>query len=329
MACFREDPRVELVAVADNVPRLRQDGQTPVGFAASIGVRHYVDAAEMISSGTIDAVSLAVRPVHRLPLLRAAAARRMPVLMEKPMSASIEEALEIARIVKDSGIFFMMEYPMRYFPQLVELRRLIDQDVVGKVWAMTGDIQTPWNPPAGSWVWNASDGNGLLNEAIIHLYDTAHFICGRPKNVYAVGRNHMGHGELEDSGAAIVRFEGGSVATLHGGGLGAAAMAAEPLSLHVYGESGEALVTGRDWLYKTLIHASRKDKEPTVRNWEPPPRFQIMRYNLREFVGCVLDGRPTGCGLEAGLVAQGIVDAIKRSMASGMAEPVRSFEGLS
>jgi predicted dehydrogenase len=252
----------------------------------------------------------------------------MPVLMEKPMAATLDEAVAMARVVRESGIFFMMEYPMRYFPQLVELRKLIDTGVVGPVWAMTGEIQTAWNPPVGSWVWDPRNGNGLLNEAIIHLYDTANYLCGQPVEVYAVGRNYLGKGELEDSGILTIKFAGGAVATLNGGGLGTAAMAAEPLSVHVYGENGEARVTGRDWLYKSLTYATRTDKEPTVKNWEATPRFQLMRYNTREFVRCILEGRPTACGLEAGLMAQCVVDAMKESMASGQVAKVKSVESL-
>ena len=51
-----------------------------------------------------------------------------------------------------------------------------------------------------------------------------------------------------------------------------------------------------------------------------------MRFNLREFVSCVLDKRPTACGLEAGLQAQCIVDAMKESIRTGQVTKVKSVD---
>jgi len=244
--------------------------------------------------------------------------------MEKPMAASLEDSIAMARIIRKSGIFFMMEYPMRYSPPLVKLRELIDTGVVGPVLSMNAELQTGWNPPEGHWAWDPANGNGLLNEAIIHLYDSSNFICGNPVEVYAVGRHYFGKTQLEDSAVLTIKYENGSVAVLNGGGLGTNAMAAEPMSMHVFGQNGEAIVTGRDWQYKAINFATRTDKIPTTQSWETPPRFQLMRYTLREFVSCVIDQRPTACGLEAGLKAQCVVEAMKESIRTGQVAKVRS-----
>ena len=322
--CLLGDERVQLAAIGENAIKLRRDGMLTEEFVASTGAKLYRDAVEMINSGDIDAVSLAVTPKHRLVLLEAAAKKGLPVLMEKPMAATLDDAIAMGRIIKKSGILFMMEYPMRYSPPLVKLRELIDSGVVGPVLSMNAELQTGWNPPEGHWAWDPTNGNGLLNEAIIHLYDSANFICGNPVEVYAVGRHYFGQTQLEDSAVLTIKYENGSVAVLNGGGLGTNAMAAEPMSMHVFGEKGEAIVTGRDWQYKAISFATRTDKAPTTLAWEVPPRFQLMRYNLREFVTCVINKQPTACGLVAGLKAQCVVEAMKESIRTGQVAKVRS-----
>jgi len=322
--CFQLDERVTLAAIGENALKLRRDGMATEAFVATTGAKLYRDAVEMINSGEIDAVSLAVTPKHRLVLLEAAARKGLPVLMEKPMAATLDDAIAMARIVRESGIFFMMEYPMRYSPPMVKLRELIDTGVVGAVLSMNAELQTGWNPPEGHWAWDPTNGNGLLNEAIIHLYDSANFICGNPVEVYAVGRHYFGKTQLEDSAVLTIRYESGAVAVLNGGGLGTNAMAAEPMSMHVFGQNGEAIVTGRDWQYKAINFATRTDKAPTALSWETPPRFQLMRYNLREFVSCIIDKQPTACGLVAGLKAQCVVEAMKESIRTGHVARVRS-----
>jgi predicted dehydrogenase len=324
--CFQLDERVTLAAIGENALKLRRDGMATDEFVASTGAKLYRDAIEMINSGDIDAVSLAVTPRHRLVLLEAAARKGIPVLMEKPMAATLDDAIAMARIIRESGIFFMMEYPMRYSPPMVKLRELIDTGIVGPVLSMNAELQTGWNPPEAHWAWDPANGNGLLNEAIIHLYDSANYICGNPVEVYAVGRHYFGKTDLEDSAVLTIKYENSSVAVLNGGGLGTNAMAAEPMSMHVFGQNGEAIVTGRDWQYKAINFASRSDKTPTAQTWEIPPRFQLMRYNLREFVSCIIDKRPTACGLVAGLKAQCVVEAMKESIRTGQVAKVRSVD---
>ena len=120
--CLLSDERVHLAAIGENAIKLRRDGKLTEDFVATTGAKLYRDAVEMINSGEIDAVSLAVTPKHRMVLLEAAAKKGMPVLMEKPMAASLDESLAMARVIRESGIFFMMEYPMRYSPPILKLR---------------------------------------------------------------------------------------------------------------------------------------------------------------------------------------------------------------
>ena len=96
------------------------------------------------------------------------------------------------------------------------------------------------------------------------------------------------------------------------------------MSMHVFGQNGEAIVTGRDWQYKAINFATRTDKAPTALSWETPPRFQLMRYNLREYVSCIISRQPTACGLVAGLKAQCVVEAMKESIRTGQVAKVRS-----
>lgn len=324
--CLLKDDRVQVAAIGENAVKLRRNGRSTEEFTASIGAKLYSDAVEMINSGEIDAVSLAVTPKHRLLLLEAAAKKGLPVLMEKPMAANLDDAIEMAKIIRDSGIFFMMEYPMRYSPPMVKLRELIDSGTVGPVLSLNAELQTSWNPPEGHWAWDAKNGNGLLNEAIIHLYDSANYLCGNPVEVYAVGGHYFGSTDLEDSAVLTIKYENGSVAVLNGGGLGTNAMGAEPMSVHVFGRNGEAIVTGRDWQYKTISYASRNDKTPTTSSWEPQARFELMRYNLLEFVSCILEKKPTECDWMAGIRAQMVVDAMQRSIRSGQVEKVRQID---
>jgi len=311
----------EVVAVADNAPTIQVPGKgamTVVDYAESIGAVAYVDGVEMIEKVDLDAVSLCVSPKYREPLMVAAAEKTLPVLMEKPMACCTAQGERFAEIAAAADILFMMEYPLRYYPAMVKLKSLLDDGPLGKLLSVTGELQASHRPSKHHWLWDTENGNGFLNECITHLYDTMCFLCGKPRKVYAHGRNYWGASTLEDSAAGVIEFENGSCAAVNGGGLGTPAFGV-PMYVHVYAENGEALVSGDGWMYDKIEWALRDDGEKSVEEFELPPRRQIMRYNMEHFIQCVRDGATPTCGAEDGLNAMRIVDGLKESIATGSA----------
>lgn len=310
-----------VAAVTDNAPQIRVPEGGPMtvaNYAATIDAIPYSDGVEMMEEADLHAVSLCVSPKHREPLLVAAAGRKLPVLMEKPMACCVAQAERVARIVEDAGIIFMMEYPLRFFPAMRRLKALLDAGPLGKPLSVTGELQACHKPGKDHWLWDPANGNGFLNECTTHLYDTLCFLCGKPRKVYASGRNYRGASDLEDSAVITIEFENGSYAAANGGGLGTSAFGV-PMFVHLYAENGEALVTGSNWMYDRIAWALAGDSEKTVEEFDLPPRRQIMRYNLEHFIQCVRDDATPSCGAEDGLNAQRIVEALKESIAAGQA----------
>jgi predicted dehydrogenase len=138
---FASLPGVELVAVCDtNGPR--------AGYLASTyGTRAVTDAGQL--RGWVDAVSIAVPTEQHLsvalPFLRAG----VPVLVEKPMARSVEEADEMIGAAETAGVVLAVGHterfnpavdaarPMLHDPRFIEVHRLgtfpersLDIDVV-------------------------------------------------------------------------------------------------------------------------------------------------------------------------------------------------------
>jgi len=310
-----------VAAVADNAPQIQVPGRGQMAvadYAESIGAAAYADGVEMIEREDLDAVSLCVSPKYREPVMLAAAGKKLPVLMEKPMACCTAQGEKLARIAADAGIIFMMEYPLRYYPAMVKLKSLLDDGPLGKPLSVTGELQASHRPGANHWLWDPDNGNGYLNECITHLYDTMCFLCGKPRKAYASGGSYWGPAEMLASAAAVIEFENGSSAAVNGGGLGSSAFGV-PMYVHVYAENGEALVTGPTWMYDRIEWALHEDDEKSVEEFDLPPRRQIMRYNMEHFVQCVRDRATPTCGAEDGLNAMRIVDGLRESIAAGQA----------
>jgi predicted dehydrogenase len=107
-------PGVELVAVVDtNRPRAE-------AIASAHGTLARFDAGELI--GHVDAVTVAVpTEIHRsvsLPFLQA----RVPVLVEKPIARSLEEADEMIGAAGDAGVVLAVGHTERFNPALARAR---------------------------------------------------------------------------------------------------------------------------------------------------------------------------------------------------------------
>jgi predicted dehydrogenase len=107
-------PGVELVAVVDT-NRARADE-----IAAAHGTRPRYDARELL--GGVDAVTIAVpTEIHRsiaLPFLEAG----IPVLVEKPMARSLEEADDMINAGGDHGALLAVGHTERFNPALASAR---------------------------------------------------------------------------------------------------------------------------------------------------------------------------------------------------------------
>ena len=110
-------PGVELTAVVD-INRRRADE-----IAASHGTRAFYDAREV--QGAVDAVTIAVpTALHSqiaLPLLAAG----VPVLVEKPMAASLEQADAMIGAARQAGVVLAVGQTERFNPAVDAARRML------------------------------------------------------------------------------------------------------------------------------------------------------------------------------------------------------------
>ncbi|MBA8794810.1 putative dehydrogenase [Friedmanniella endophytica] len=89
----------------------------------------------------------------------------------------------------------------------------------------------------GTWAW---DGGGAVMNQCVHTVDLLRWFLGRPEEISAfTGRLAHERIEVEDTAVAVIRFEGGALATLH------ATTAAFPglrTRIQVHGTQGSAIV---------------------------------------------------------------------------------------
>ena len=143
----------------------------------------------MIADPSIDIVFDASMTSLRAATLAQAMAAGKHIFTEKPTAETLAEAVELARIARDTGVTAGVVHDKLYLPGLVKLRRLVDEGFFGRIlslrgefgyWVFEGDGQPAQRP---SWNYRKEDGGGMTTDMFCHWNYVLEGIIGTVKSV--------------------------------------------------------------------------------------------------------------------------------------------------
>lgn len=167
----------DLVAVCDIQPALALEA------ARLHACEPFVDAAEMFDHVPLDAVSICTPPRSHADLTLAAISHKFHVLVEKPMSPSLDDCVRMIEAAESAGVTLMLGHRKRFAPPFVRLYDLTAEDgLLGHIRQVSARYM--WNDiPTKSWFWRHDDGGGPLLDSHVHVADTLGFLLGTPLRV--------------------------------------------------------------------------------------------------------------------------------------------------
>lgn len=215
------DREIELVAGAfsSDAGRSRQAGEAYRIDPA----RAYPDVAAMLAgersrADGIDFVSIVSPNHHHLPAARAALATGLPVLCDKPMTATFAEARELADAIRAAGLPFGLTYTYSGYPLVREARDRIASGALGTVRKLVVQYPQGWlaGPAAGKQAeWRvdparAGDG-GCIGDIGTHAFHLAEFVTGlRVTRLLADLGTVVPGRQLDDDVAVLLRLDNGA-----------------------------------------------------------------------------------------------------------------------
>lgn len=155
-------------------------------------------------------------PVHREYVERAAAAGKA-VFVEKPLARTLEDCDAIIAAVERAGVPLMAGHVLRFFPEYIGAKRLVDAGGVGRPAAIR-TARLAGMPHAGqSWHGDGAQSGGVVLDMIVHDFDWLRWTFGPVVRVFAQGLygrpEHVGR---RDYALVTLRFESGAVAHVTG-----------------------------------------------------------------------------------------------------------------
>ncbi|MCP5028985.1 MAG: Gfo/Idh/MocA family oxidoreductase [Actinomycetia bacterium] len=329
---------------ADVIAVAGRDGGRTAEFAQRWEIPNAcTTAAELLDRDDLDAVIIASTNESHHPFALEALQRDLHVLCEKPLALDIEQARELVSVAQRRGATTMVPFTYRFMPTNQWVKRLIDDDYVGRPFHLDLRYFTGFARD-GEYSWRFDRdlaGSGVLGDLGTHWLDLACWLFGDITAISAMSstfieRDRRPDGQpyipTEDAVTMTVRFASGATGTLQvsavcyeGDGFG------QTHYLDAHGGNG-TIHAYNDWKKTQIVRGLQVD-EPGPAAELPVPDdiwgrarrdtvhntyrdvFRVNGAMIGEFVEAARDGQPCDPDFAAGLRVQELLEGAQRSIA--------------
>ena len=331
----KSHPGAELVAVQS------REKANCEKIARDFGAKHaFVDFQDLLALKELDAVIVASTPNVHFSQARAALERGLHVLVEKPMTFTVDEARELVETAARKKLQVVVSCPWHYTAHGKQARQLILSGALGQIKMISVLMTNPIDkllrgintspthgmkavyiePCKGSYNDPEIAGGGQVYCQVSHAASYLTFLTGqRPAEVY--GRFDFDGSQNDIYNALTVTLENGALANL-------ASTAATPLSernyeVRVFGT--KAILQLELWRgTMTLIDFGDRRTE-----FKPLAKAEIYpeQAPATNFIDTVLGKAANGSPGELGLASMEIIEAACESARTNRCEKIRPAKG--
>ena len=257
------------------------DAQRAGKVAEECGAAVFGDAVEMIRADGVAAVVIASPDPTHAELVHECLRLGKPVLCEKPLATSPEEALGIVEAeVEASRKLVQVGFMRRYDPQHVDVKNVVLSGAIGEPVLFKGWHRNAQSPPG-------ADSGWVVINAAIHDLDSARWMLdAEVEEVFIRGLNTNGSGRGEfDLQLIQLLFADGRLATIE---VNVDAGFGYEVGAEVVGVSGTAYTAPPSG---ATVRLDRGFTQKVDGDWLD--RFEpAYTIELQEWVGSIEDGRP-------------------------------------
>ncbi|NUR73986.1 MAG: Gfo/Idh/MocA family oxidoreductase [Hamadaea sp.] len=201
---LRQTPSAEVVGVVTRNPERQAEVAADFPDAA---VRD--DLTALLTEDRPDLVVLATPTRFHADAALECFAAGVPVVVDKPMALTAEQAHQMVTAAEDAGVLFTLFQNRRWDSDFLTLRRLIADGELGKVLRFESRFER-WRPEASPGKWREdlppTEGGGSLLDLGSHLVDQAVQLLGPVHSVYAEVESRRGTAADDDVFVALTHL---------------------------------------------------------------------------------------------------------------------------
>jgi predicted dehydrogenase len=329
-------PRLEMIAASSL--------SSATGYARAYGYRRAArDWRELVADPDVEAVVIASPQTTHRAIAEMAFAYRKPVLCEKPLGASLDDAEAMVAAAEQAGVVHMIGFNYVRTPATQYVRQMLKDGVIGApTWFRAEHTEDFLADPAEPATWRTSGrANGAMGDLSPHILNATLALMGpiaelsaRIETVHA--RRPGPHGPVEvdndDQAQLMVRFASGVMGHIHVSRVATGRKMGYAYEIH--GTRGAIRFDQEDqnsiWLYRAEGPEAQRGftrilTGPTHPDYLPfcqgpghgtGYQDQIM-IEARDFLEAIADGKPAWPTFHDGLAVSRIVETAFHSSRDG------------
>jgi UDP-N-acetyl-2-amino-2-deoxyglucuronate dehydrogenase len=245
-----------IAGVTDIDPEARKNA------AKAVDAKEFNSVETLLRCKDIKVVSICTPPQSHVPLIESAAAASKHILVEKPLALTTEEADQAIQICAKKHLHLGVVHQHRARSATRMLKALIE----------TGELGTPifgvathtWFKTQASfdkeaWRGDVAAGGAFLFDQAIHAIDLLIWFLGKPRWVIGATRSLARKNVGEDTVAALVEFENGSLAALTAST--STNMSRDDIAIDIAGTRGGFRLEIRDYDHAEIVRLNLARKE--------------------------------------------------------------------
>jgi len=220
----------------------------------------------------IDFVIVATPNDLHVPVAKVFLAAGIPVICDKPLARTLEEAEPLARLIADSGCLFALTHVYTGYPMVREARQMVANNQLGKIRKVLVEYQQDWlmQPLEASGqkqaTWRTDPARaglgGCLGDIGTHASNLLEFVCNTSIDSLCADLSSWVEGRrLDDDAQVLLRLSNGAKGVLVCSQV--ACGEANNLNIRLYGTEG-----GLEWHQEApnvLVHKPAGDPPRILR----------------------------------------------------------------
>ena len=335
-------PDVEIVAAADLIDGKAEKFMKRYGVE---GVRFYKSHKEMIDNEPeLDAVSVCTYNTQHAEPTIYALEHGVNVLLEKPFTVTLDEAVEVIRAEKKSGKLLSIGFQPRGDENMKMIKKIVESGALGEIYYIQTGGGRRRGIPNSTFIEKETAGIGALGDIGCYSLDMVLNAIGYPKPLTITGytSNFFGTNpmyqradaahtaeenakrfDVDDFAAAFIRLEGGVILDFR---IAWAMHVDTPGDTIIMGKKGalripstecwNGTVGGAMTLYTDVAGARVETQIPIIN--EKGGAFSSLFYKkIRSFLDAIKNGEPAPVPTSQILYNQAIIDGICKSAELG------------
>ena len=207
---IRRNPElVELVAIAGVNAEEAAAAARKLSVPFSSG-----DYRDILGRDDVDAVHICTPNYLHYPMVKEALASGKHVICEKPLALTSAEAAELKVLAEEKGLKAAVNYNLRYYPMIQEIKKRNEEGGAGRIFALQGSYLQDWLLYDTDYSWRLESKLSGKTRAVAdigtHWMDMAQYVTGLKIEAVFASFGRMHERRRKDAAGADLTFDKGT-----------------------------------------------------------------------------------------------------------------------